>query len=86
MNANHVDKIAQQTPLFYAAREGHLEMCKILIEAGCDLSHQDTSHKMASHYAKKYTKNEVFDYLSNEYQTLKDQKKIMSDSRQESNP
>ena len=86
MNANHVDKIAQQTPLFYAAREGHLEMCKVLIEAGCDLSHQDTSHKMASHYAKKYTKNEVFEYLSNEYQTLKDQKKIQSDSRQESNP
>lgn len=41
---------------------------------------------MASHYAKKYSKNEVFEYLSNEYQTLKDQKKIMSDSRQESNP
>lgn len=61
-------------------------MCKILIEAGCDLSHNDSSHKMASHYAKKYGKNEVFDYLSGEYQTLKDQKKIATDSRQESNP
>jgi ankyrin repeat protein len=31
VDANHMDRIAQQTPLFYAAREGHLEMCKILI-------------------------------------------------------
>ncbi len=62
-------------------------MCKMLIEAGCDLSHQDTSHKLASHYAKKYSKNEVFQYLSNEYQSLKDQKKIMTNSQQEnSNP
>jgi hypothetical protein len=35
-------------------------MCKILIEAGCDLALQDTNHKLASHYAKKYGKNEVF--------------------------
>ena len=42
-------------------------MCKILIDAGCDLSHQDSFHKLASHYAKKNQKNEVFDYLSTEY-------------------
>ena len=40
---------------------------------------------MASHYGKKYGKNEVFDYLANEYQNLKDQKKIQNDSKQESN-
>jgi hypothetical protein len=40
-------------------------MCKILIEIGCDLSHQDTNHKFAGHYAKKYGKNEVFEYLTN---------------------
>jgi ankyrin repeat protein len=57
VEANHFDKIANQTPLFYAAREGHLEMCKMLIEAGCDISHQDSSHKMAGHYAKRYGKN-----------------------------
>ncbi len=60
-------------------------MCKIIIEAGGDLSIQDTMHKMASHYAKKYGKNEVYQYLSNEYQHLKDQKKIQTDSKQESN-
>ena len=86
MDVNHVDRIAQQTPLFYAAREGNLEMCRILIDAGCDLAHQDLSHKMASHYAKKYNKNEVYDYFSNEYQNLKDQKKIVTDSKQESVP
>ena len=57
---NHKDKIVQQTPLFYAAREGHLDMCKILIDSGCDLSHQDSMNRMASHYAKKFGKNEVF--------------------------
>ncbi len=82
---NHIDRIAQQTPLFYAAREGHLEMCKILIEAGSDLGHQDTSHKTAHHYSKKSGKNEVLEYLAAEYQSLKDQKKIQNDSRQESN-
>lgn len=60
-------------------------MCKILIEAGCDLSHQDSAHRMAAHYAKKYGKNETFQYLSNQYQNLKDQKKIQVDSKQESN-
>lgn len=35
-------------------------MSKILIEAGCDLAHQDSAHKMANHYAKKYGKNEVY--------------------------
>jgi hypothetical protein len=40
---------------------------------------------MAAHYAKKYGKNEVFEYISQEYQNLKDQKKIQGDSRQESN-
>lgn len=28
---NHCDKLAQQTPLYYAAKKGNLEMCKLLI-------------------------------------------------------
>jgi len=50
---NHVDKLAHQTPLFYAARHGHLEMCKILIEKGADPTHCDSSNKTAAEYAKK---------------------------------
>lgn len=83
---NHVDKIASQTPLFYAAREGHLDMCKILIEAGCDISHQDLNHKNASHYAKRYnSSNDVYDYLSNELQNMKDNKRIGESKGLESN-
>jgi ankyrin repeat protein len=71
VNINHVDKITSQTALFYSAREGHLEMCKLLIEAGCDISHQDSSHKTAAFYAKKFGKNEVYEYLTNELQKIK---------------
>lgn len=51
-------------------------MCKHLIEAGCDVSHQDSSHKTAAFYAKKNGKNEVVDYLTAELQKLKEQKKF----------
>lgn len=60
-------------------------MCKILVEAGCDIAHIDTANKMASHYAKKYTKNDTFDYLTSEFQNLKDQKRITGDCKLESN-
>ena len=50
---NHIDKLAKQTPLFYAARKGHLEMCRALVEKGCDLNHIDSSNKTAVEYAKK---------------------------------
>jgi len=55
-------------------------MCKNLLEAGCDLTIQDTLHKSAHHYAKKNQKTDVTDYLFNEYQTLKEQRKIQTDS------
>lgn len=50
---NHVDKLAKQTPLYYAARKGHLDMCKALIEKGADVNHLDSSNKSAIEYAKK---------------------------------
>lgn len=46
-------------------------MCKILIEAGCDVLHVDSTNKNAAHYAKKFNNNEVYDYLSNEIQNMK---------------
>ena len=60
-------------------------MCKILIEAGCDLMIQDSLHKSAHHYAKKNNKTEVTEYLFNEYQALKELRKVQTDSRQDSN-
>lgn len=54
---NNCDKIASQTALFYAAREGNLEMCKAMIDKGVNILHQDTTHKTAAAYAKKNEKN-----------------------------
>lgn len=51
---SHVDKLAKQTALYYAARKGHLGMCKALIEKGCDINHMDSSNKSAIEYAKKF--------------------------------
>ncbi len=56
-------------------------MCKILIEAGCDIIHQDSNNKTAAHYAKKYNNNEVCEYLSNELQNVKEQRKLVGDSK-----
>ena len=36
------DKHFSQTPLFYAAREGHAECCRLLIENGCNINHLDS--------------------------------------------
>lgn len=85
VDVNHVDILGSQTALFYAAREGHCEMCKALVEAGCNVAHQDASHKMASHYAKKFGNNETYEYLSFELQNIKDAKKVPVESKQESN-
>ena len=62
-------------------------MCKILIEAGCDIIHMDSNNKTAAHYAKKVNHNEVCEYLSNELQNVKEQRKMVGDSKGfESNP
>ena len=44
---NHADNLAGQTPLYYAARRGHLELCKLLIEKGADVTLLDNSGKTA---------------------------------------
>lgn len=61
---NHVDKLAKQTPLYYAVRKGHIQICKELVEKGCDVSHHDSNNKTAAEYAKKFKYQEVADYLS----------------------
>ena len=64
--------IKGQTPLFYAAREGHLEMCKMLVEKGANISHSDSDNKTAVQYARKFNKTEVLEYLTNQITKLKD--------------
>ena len=50
---NHADKLAEQTPLYYAARKGHLDMTRLLIEKGADASHTDMHKKTAADFARK---------------------------------
>ena len=61
---NHVDELAKQTPLYYAARKGHLNMCKALIEKGCNIMHTDLNKKTAADYAKKHKFNDISEYLT----------------------
>lgn len=64
--------MADQTPLYYSARKGHLEMTKCLIEKGADVSHVDSNGKSAIDFAKKSKFHEVAEYLSGEYKRIKD--------------
>jgi ankyrin repeat protein len=50
-NINHKDK-NHQTCLFYAAREGRLEACKLLVQLGIDVQHQDKKKKNAAWFAR----------------------------------
>jgi ankyrin repeat protein len=50
---NHVDKLASQTALYYAARKGNTEFCRRLIEKGANPAHLDNQNKTAADYAKK---------------------------------
>ena len=81
---NHVDKLAKQTPLYYAARKGHLEMCKELIDKGCDVNHHDSNNKTAVEYAKKARFMEVVELLSAEVKKTKEIAKVQNQSVQES--
>jgi ankyrin repeat protein len=50
-DVNHKDAHGQ-TALFYAARYGQLEICKLLTKHNCNVMHQDKSRVKASHFAK----------------------------------
>jgi ankyrin repeat protein len=69
---NHQDNLSQQTPLYYAARRGHIELCRILIEKGADIGHIDSTGKSAIEFAKKAKFNEVADLLASELKRLRE--------------
>lgn len=72
---NHRDKVAGQTPLYYSAKKGYVEMCKALIAKGCDPMIQDSNHKNALEYARRAREHEVSEYLSAEIKKIKDKEK-----------
>lgn len=68
---NHVDKLASQTALYYAARKGHTEMCRKLIEKGANPLILDAQNKTAADYAKKARHNETAEVLNQEIRRQK---------------
>ena len=59
----HTDKNGQ-TCLFWAASGGHLEMCKQLINRGCNPAAVDNKKKTASSFARANHHSHIVDYLS----------------------
>ncbi|CAD8135075.1 unnamed protein product [Paramecium pentaurelia] len=68
----HLDTLSCQTALFYAASKGHYEACKLLIEAGCPINHQDNKKKTALYFAKQSQKKEVIDLITASMQKQKE--------------
>jgi len=50
--------------LFYAARDGRLEVVKYLVSLGIDYNHKDTKNFTALSYAKRYNRTDVVDFLN----------------------
>jgi ankyrin repeat protein len=73
---NHADKLADQTPLYYAAKKGHTEMCKLLVERGAEVAHADKNNKTAADLARKYKYHETADYLAGELKRYREQVKF----------
>jgi hypothetical protein len=49
--------------LHYAARNGNLEICLLLITRGCDSNIRDDFGNNASYWAKKYNKIDILQFL-----------------------
>ena len=54
-----------QTAIFYAAREGHKEMCELLLKFGANLNKQDKKKQTAYYWAKRHNKKDVLRIIIN---------------------
>ncbi len=61
-----------RTPLFEAARNGHLEACKLLVKRGCDLMAVDKKNHSVLNYCKDKA---VRDFLASKLDVVLNQKK-----------
>lgn len=59
---NHKDNLGQ-TEIFYASREGKIEVVKLLIEYGGDIRIQDKKKMTAYSWAKRGGHKDLLDYL-----------------------
>lgn len=53
LNTNNLDGLQQQTPLFYAAREGQCGMIQVLVDYGANLNHKDNNSQTCLFYAAR---------------------------------
>ena len=72
---NHVDRLADQTILYYAAKKGFIDMCRLLIEKGADINHVDRNNKSPADLARKNKYPEVAEYLVTEIKRFKEASK-----------
>ncbi|XP_053993185.1 uncharacterized protein LOC128884125 isoform X2 [Hylaeus volcanicus] len=61
-NPNHVDH-NQQTALFFAARDGHVEAVRLLLSLGCSAGHRDSVEQTALFYAARDGRDKVLEIL-----------------------
>lgn len=61
-DANQLDHF-NETCLFYAAREGRYEICKLLLEHGVKVNQVDKHNNTAIHFAKKNNHTNVINLL-----------------------
>jgi len=59
---NHIDTYGQ-TPLFYAAREGHVEVCRALVALNGDPDIDDAKGQTPLFYSVKQGRLEAAEYL-----------------------
>ena len=52
-----------QTALFYAAKQGNIDMCAKLIEKGANINHVDNKKQTPLHWAQKSRRTDTVDYL-----------------------
>lgn len=62
MNANSID-VYGQSPIYYAAREGHLDIIKLLIEKGADINMTDKFCESCIFYSAMNGHYEVTEFL-----------------------
>lgn len=63
-----------QNCLFWAAGEGHLEMCRLLVNHGANFQQVDINKETAFHYAKKRKHLACQSYLQSLKQNAKNRK------------
>lgn len=61
-DVNNVD-MHNQTCMFYAAKQGNIDLCAKLLESGANINHTDNKRQTPLHWAQRSRKAEMVDWL-----------------------